>query len=80
MKTLIALILTVLALWQGAIWLGNMPPFLLPAPAAVAESLWLNRAEIARHAGFTLTEVVLGFALGSAIGAALAVPWAFPTG
>ena len=77
MKTLIALILTVLALWQGAIWLGNMPPFLLPAPAAVAESLWLNRAEIARHAGFTLTEVVLGFALGSAIGAALAVAMGF---
>ncbi|UFM65890.1 ABC transporter permease [Paracoccus sp. MA] len=77
MKTVAALILTVLALWQGVIWLAGMPPFLLPSPAAVAEALWLNRAEIARHAGFTLTEVVLGFALGSALGAALAVAMGF---
>lgn len=77
MKTVLALILTTLALWQGLIWLGDMPPFLLPSPAAVAQALWLNRAEIARHAGFTLTEVVLGFVLGAAIGAALAVAMGF---
>ncbi|MFC3571518.1 ABC transporter permease [Paracoccus simplex] len=77
MRTVAALILTVLALWQGVIWLAGMPPFLLPSPAAVAESLWLNRAEIARHAGFTLAEVVLGFALGSALGAGLAVAMGF---
>lgn len=77
MKTVLALILTVLALWQGLIWLGGMPAFLLPAPTAVAEALWLNRIEIARNAGFTLTEVVLGFTLGSVIGAALAVAMGF---
>lgn len=77
MKTVLALILTTLALWQGLIWLGDMPPFLLPSPAAVAQALWTNRAEIARHAGFTLTEVVLGFVLGAAIGAALAVAMGF---
>ncbi|MEF9605295.1 ABC transporter permease [Paracoccus sp. PXZ] len=77
MRTVAALIVTVLALWQGIIWLAGMPSFLLPSPVAVAESLWLNRAEIARHAGFTLAEVVLGFALGSALGAALAVAMGF---
>ena len=77
MKTALALILTVLALWLGIIWLADMPSFLLPAPAAVAEALWLNRIEIARNAGFTLTEVVLGFTLGSVIGAALAVAMGF---
>ena len=77
MKTVPVLILTVLALWQGIIWLGDMPRFLLPSPAAVAEALWLNRAEIARHAGYTLTEVVLGFGLGAALGAALAVAMGF---
>ena len=77
MKTVLALILSVLALWQGLIWLADMPSFLLPAPAAVAEALWLNRIEIARNAGFTLTEVVLGFTLGSVIGAALAVAMGF---
>ncbi len=77
MKTVLALIVTVLVLWQGLIWAAGMPPFLLPSPLAVAEALWLNRAEIARNAGFTLTEVVLGFTLGSAIGAALAVAMGF---
>lgn len=77
MKTVLALILVILALWQGLIWLADMPPFLLPSPGAVARALWLNQAELARHAGFTLTEVVLGFSLGAGIGAALAVAMGF---
>ncbi|MCJ1899781.1 MULTISPECIES: ABC transporter permease [Paracoccus] len=77
MRTVAALVVTILALWQGVIWLAGMPPFLLPSPLAVADALWINRAEIARHAGFTLTEVVLGFTLGSALGAALAVAMGF---
>lgn len=77
MRTAALLIVTVLALWQGIIWLAGMPHFLLPSPLAVAEALWVNRAEITRHAGFTLAEVVLGFLLGSALGAALAVAMGF---
>ena len=77
MRTPLILILTVFALWLGIIWLAEMPRFLLPSPQAVAQALWLNRAEIARHAGFTLAEVVLGFALGASLGAALAVAMGF---
>ena len=77
MKTALALILTVLGLWQGLIWLTAMPSFLLPSPQAVAQALWLNRTEIARHAGFTLAEVVLGFGLGAGLGAALAIAMGF---
>jgi len=77
MRTAALLIVTVLALWQGIIWLTGMPHFLLPSPLAVAEALWVNRAEITRHAGFTLAEVLLGFLLGSALGAALAVAMGF---
>ncbi|SIQ93652.1 putative hydroxymethylpyrimidine transport system permease protein [Paracoccus thiocyanatus] len=77
MKTAMLLVVTVLMLWQGIIWLGDMPPFLLPSPAAVLDALWINRAEIARHAGFTLAEVALGFTLGATLGAALAVAMGF---
>ncbi|MDT1062699.1 ABC transporter permease [Paracoccus sp. CPCC 101403] len=77
MKTIAALIVVTLALWQGVIWLAGMPPFLLPSPTAVAEALWLNRAEILRHAGFTLSEVVLGFLLGALLGALLAIAMGF---
>jgi putative hydroxymethylpyrimidine transport system permease protein len=54
-----------------------MPAFLLPGPGAVAQSLWINRAEIAWNAGFTLSEVVLGFALGAGLGAGLAIAMGF---
>lgn len=77
MKTALALVLTVLLLWQGLIWLTAMPPFMLPSPLAVLDALWLNRQEIARHAGFTLSEVLLGFVIGAGIGAALAVAMGF---
>jgi putative hydroxymethylpyrimidine transport system permease protein len=77
MKTVLALVLIVLCMWQGLIWLAQMPPFLLPSPRGVAESLWVNRVEITRSAGFTLAEVVLGFGLGSALGAVLAIAMGF---
>lgn len=77
MRTALALIATVLALWQGVVWLTDMPAFLLPPPAKVAAALWTNRAEIATHAGFTLAEVMLGFLLGSVLGAALAIAMGF---
>ncbi|MFC3527490.1 ABC transporter permease [Paracoccus mangrovi] len=77
MKTILALIATILILWQGVIWLADMPGFLLPSPISVARSLWINRAEIATHTGFTLTEVALGFVLGAGIGAGLAVAMGF---
>lgn len=77
MRTALILIATVLILWQGLIWLTGMPHFLLPSPMAVADALWLNRVEIARNAGFTLTEVLLGFVLGAGLGAALAIAMGF---
>ena len=77
MKTILALVLTTLGIWQAVIWLGNMPSFLLPSPGAVAQALWINRAEIAQHATYTLTEVTLGFLIGSIIGAGLAIAMGF---
>ena len=54
-------------LWQGAVWLGDYPTFILPSPGAVAArlrdlladgSLWL-------HTGVTLQEVLAGLGLGA---------------
>lgn len=77
MRTALGLIATSLLLWQGLVWGLDMPAFLLPGPQAVAQSLWLNRAEIAHQAGFTLAEVLLGFTLGAGLGAALAIAMGF---
>ena len=77
MRTALGLIAVSLLLWQGLVWGLEMPAFLLPGPQAVAQSLWLNRLEIAHNAGFTLAEVLLGFTLGAALGAALAIAMGF---
>ena len=47
-----------LALWQALVVLAALPPFILPGPARVAETLWASRALILEHAGITAAEVV----------------------
>jgi NitT/TauT family transport system permease protein/putative hydroxymethylpyrimidine transport system permease protein len=63
--------------WQLATSTGavadalNLEPFLVPAPAEIASSLWENRSLLADNAWVTLREIVLG--LGCALVAGLAV-------
>jgi NitT/TauT family transport system permease protein len=58
-----------LALWQGIIWLGGYPPFILPTPAAVAARLWdlLADGSLWRHTWVTLREVLAGLGLGALV-------------
>lgn len=73
MKHVLPVLILALLLWQMIIWMTQIPSFLLPSPLQVVEALWQNRAEILQHAGYTLSEVVIGFAIGSALGAGLAI-------
>ncbi len=57
-----------LALWQGVIWATDLPRFILPAPALVAQTIWESRALLAENALVTISEVVLGLILGAALG------------
>jgi NitT/TauT family transport system permease protein len=59
--------------WKAAVVVGNYPPFILPPPERVAVRFveaWANGL-ILPHAGATLLEIALGFAVGG--GLALAV-------
>lgn len=69
----LASILLALGLWQAAVAFGELPPFILPGPARVAEALWVNRALIASNALVTIAEVLIALALGALLGAATAV-------
>jgi putative hydroxymethylpyrimidine transport system permease protein len=60
-------------LWQGFVWLSEIPPFLLPSPWRVAQALASRRDIIAGHALVTLTEILLGLALGALLGCAMAL-------
>jgi putative hydroxymethylpyrimidine transport system permease protein len=73
-------VILALALWQGAVTLLAMPPFILPDPLRVARTLWTSRALLADHAMVTLTEVLAGLALGAGLGWISAVGLALSPG
>jgi NitT/TauT family transport system permease protein len=55
--------------WQAIVSLGDFPPYILPAPAAVGArfvTAWTD-GTIAPHLAATLVEVVLGFAVGAGL-------------
>nr|WP_280517695.1 ABC transporter permease [Falsirhodobacter halotolerans] len=68
------------AVWYLAIRLGEIPPYLLPAPDRVGRALWTARGALAEAGLHTLSEVVAGFALGAAIGMTLAIGMALSVG
>jgi NitT/TauT family transport system permease protein len=59
-------IIIFLGLWQGVIWLGNYPTFILPSPLDVASTLGQTLADgtLWRNAQVTLSEIFAGLALG----------------
>ncbi len=76
----LALLVVLLAVWEGSVRLFHVPKFLVPSLVDVTAALWngLATAPWAKdglwyHAGVTLTEVLLGFFIGSGIGLALGV-------
>lgn len=68
-----AAVITALVLWQGLILATGLPPFLLPGPIAVFQALIDHRETLGRAVLHTGAEVLAGFAIGTTLGAALAV-------
>jgi len=60
-------------LWQGFVWLTDVPPFLLPAPGRVAQALVTRWDSLAQNALITGAEMLMGLALGALLGAAMAL-------
>lgn len=60
----------VMAVWQAAVSLFDVSPLIFPSPGAVIASLanGLASGEIVQHLGVTLTEILAGFVIGSALG------------
>ncbi|MCE3250908.1 MAG: transporter permease protein [Geminicoccaceae bacterium] len=76
-----------LLLWQGVVWLTDVPRFLLPPPLLVGQALLDRAALLADHALITLLEILLGLFGGVLIGGASALamallpplqPWLLP--
>jgi NitT/TauT family transport system permease protein len=70
-----ALVLAILAvaLWEAAIRLFNVSPFIVPAPSAIGLSLIDNAGSLAAAALVTAREIFVGFVAAAVVGFALAV-------
>lgn len=67
------LILALLGSWEAWSRLGHVAPWILPPPSTVARAGWNLRGPIFGHAMTTLTEAVVGLALGIVVGLAVAL-------
>lgn len=66
-------VVLLLVLWELAIRLFQVSPFVLPSPSAVANSVWAGAANgvYLKHGMLTAAEALLGFALALAAGVGL---------
>jgi NitT/TauT family transport system permease protein len=71
----LAALAVVLLLWQGGIFnrLFNLPAYTVPRPSVIASTLHSNWSGIWSAQWTTLTEAVIGYALGGVLGFASAV-------
>jgi putative hydroxymethylpyrimidine transport system permease protein len=70
----IALTLALIAGWQLAVWLGNVPEYLLPSPSAIVADLKTDWVVLGPALWVTLREVLIGFVIATVTGIGLAVP------
>lgn len=60
-------------LWQLLVSLTGAPPFILPGPLPVGRALLNSFPVLLSHLGTTLTEILLGLALGTILGTSAAL-------
>ena len=68
LKSSIAAILGLIAIWQLIVSLTGVPRFILPSPFLVGVSFVENFELIAEHALVTLSEIILGLTIGITLG------------
>ncbi|MCW2700824.1 MAG: transporter permease [Blastococcus sp.] len=66
-------LLAMLVVWQLAVWVFEMPSYLVPSPGEVAVTIGERWPLILDHAGVTGLEIVLGFGLAVVVGVSLGV-------
>lgn len=62
-----------IGVWQGVVWITDVPPFILPGPVRVWQAFVFDIALIADNAVITIAEVLAGLVIGSVLGAGTAL-------
>jgi NitT/TauT family transport system permease protein len=65
--------LAVLALWQAIVQVEAIPPYVLPGPIRVAESLWANGPSLLRSLLVTLRITLAALAAAAVLGGGIAI-------
>jgi NitT/TauT family transport system permease protein len=63
-----AVVIALFAIWEAAVAVFDVPPFVLPAPSAIFEAIWQWRAPILDNALQTLFTTAAGFVLAIGFG------------
>lgn len=70
-----ALLVVLILAWEYGVILLDVPRYILPPPSNIAVALWrglsedlFSRAGYWMHAGVTISEILLGFVIGSSVG------------
>jgi NitT/TauT family transport system permease protein len=69
----IGMTVVLIALWEIAARVFSFPPYLLPAPSAIIESMDTNAVVLIKQSVVTTVEILLGFALSVVVGVPLAL-------
>ena len=69
----VVVVVALIAMWEAATWAFAIPPFLLPAPSAIALSMQANASLLLTNGWVTTVEIVLGFLLSIVVGIPLAL-------
>jgi len=69
----IGMTVVLIALWEISARVFSFPPYLLPAPSAIIESMGTNAAVLIKQSVGTTVEILLGFALSVVVGVPLAL-------
>jgi NitT/TauT family transport system permease protein len=65
--------LVLLSGWEVAVWLGDIPAYILPSPAAIAAALWANFGDLLSSLAITLEVTVTALALAAVSGGLIAI-------
>jgi NitT/TauT family transport system permease protein len=61
-----------MGLWEGAVWLFDIKPFLLPPPSDILETFLTQPGYLLQIGLFTFGEALAGFAIGCTLGSLVA--------
>ncbi len=64
----LVIITGLLLAWQALVYITEAPPYILPDPLTVFQTLYRQFETLINHAGITFLEIVLGFLIGSLLG------------